>query len=92
MRELNTADLQGRSVIDNEGTTVGQVADIALDSETWRVRGLIVDVEREVAKRLNLERRAQLQLSPERIGAMGENVILNVNTSDLAGLLISDRD
>jgi sporulation protein YlmC with PRC-barrel domain len=89
--ELTTERIRGRNVIDNRGTNLGTVEDVAFDSNDWRIRGLVVNVRKEVADSLNLDRgtfsTARLELAPERVQAFGENVILNLDTDQLAGIL-----
>lgn len=89
--EITTDRIRGRNVIDNRGSNLGTVDDIAFDTSTWRIRGLVVNVSKDVADDLHLDRgtfsNAKLELAPERVQAFGENVILNVDTDQLAGML-----
>lgn len=92
MDDFNTSELNGRAVIDNRGTTLGQVADVAIDTSGWRVRGLLVDLEREVADDLHIGKsvfggKPRLEIGTERIEALGENVILNIDADQIAGYL-----
>lgn len=89
-----TADaLKGRNVIDSRGATIGEVSDVALDPVGWRVTGLLVNVNKEVADRLRLDRpllgAAQVEFGAERIGSVSDNVILNLNSDEIAGALFS---
>lgn len=92
MDEIDSASLRGRQVIDNKGKNIGSVNDIAIDPSSWRVRGLIVDIEREVAENLHMDKpifsgKPRLEIGTERVEALGDNVILNVDTDQIAGLL-----
>lgn len=90
-RDMSVENLRGRHVIDRSGTTLGAIDDLAIDSSNWRVTGLVVTVDREVADRMHLKRpfmgEARVQVGTERIEALGENVLLNVGVNDLAALL-----
>lgn len=89
---IDTADIRGRNVIDNRGKTIGTVEDVSIDPTSWRVRGLVVQVERDVAQDVNLDRPMltggpRVEIGTERINALGENIILNLDTDDIASLL-----
>lgn len=91
-----TADgLKGRNVIDSRGTTIGEVSDVALDPVGWRVTGLVVNVSKDVADRLRLDRpllgTAKVEFGAERIGSVSDNVILNVNSDEIAGAIFTGR-
>ncbi len=91
MTDIHAASLKGRTVIDKNGANLGTIEDITLDPSDWAIHGLVVNLNRDVADTLHLQRKAlstaQLELSPQRVQALGENVILNVNTDELAGIL-----
>jgi len=91
MSEYTLDDIRGRNVIDTRGTTLGEVEDVLFDSNNWQVSGFLVNLRREVADDLHLDKpafgNARLTISKERVQAMGENVILNVNTDDIATIL-----
>lgn len=92
MDHIDGSNLRGRKVIDNRGTTIGEVVDVAIDARQWRVDGLVVEVERDVADDVNLHKPLmgkgpRLTVSTERIDALGDTVILNIDTNDIAALL-----
>ena len=93
---LDIGDLRGRKVIDNRGATVGEITDLSIDPNAWRVRGVIVEVDRQVADDIHIDKplftgRPKLEIATDRIAAMGDNVILNVTTDDIATLLRERR-
>lgn len=87
--DITTERVRGCPVIDNQGANLGTLDDIAFDPQTWRVRGIVVSVHRDVAQALRLGPAGarKLELAPERVQAMGDNIILNLDASQLAGLL-----
>ncbi len=95
MTEISADSLKGRSVIDSRGTSVGKVDDVAFDPLTWKVQGLVVNLDRDVAIDLRMKpsafSSARLELSPERVRTVGDNVILNVDTDELAGMVRKDQ-
>lgn len=94
MADYTSEQLKGKHVIDSDGRDIGKVDDIAIDPDQWRVRGLLVDLDREVADDLRVGggrfSHRHLEVSPERIHAFGDNVILNLNTDELAAILRRD--
>lgn len=90
-QRISVDDLKGRSVIDDRGVTIGEVKDVAFDPLGWRVTGLLVDVRKEVADDLHLDRSllggTTLEFGTERIRSVGDNVLLNLDTDDMAGAL-----
>lgn len=89
--EIQGSELRGKTVIDRSGTNFGEVNDIALDPQSWRVTGLVIDVTKEVADRLHLDKpmmgSARLVVSSERIDTIGDNVMLNMSASDVGAFL-----
>lgn len=87
--EFSVEQLKGRPVIDRNGKNLGQVTDVSLNPRDWRVTGFIVDVDREIADRLHLDRpmmgNARLQVGAERVETFGDNLILNVGLAEIAG-------
>lgn len=95
-REVSIADLKGKNVIDSKGNELGSVADVSIDPRAWNVSGVILNVRRDVADRLNLDRPlmgdARLQVSPQRIENVGDNVMLNVDLATIAGSIAGGSD
>ncbi len=98
MDEIHLADIKGRRVIGNHGTTLGTIEDAAIDPRTWRVSGFVVSLRRDVAERFDVEPRhhrgglfeqggPRIQIGAERVQTFGENVILNVDADQIASTL-----
>lgn len=90
-KETRLGDLKGKSVIDHQGNDFGHVDDVTVDPDVWRVTGLVVSVNNEVADQLKIHRpvmgSAQIVVGSERIERMGDNVILNVGVSEMGDKL-----
>lgn len=88
---LSMGQLKGRSVIDSRGTAIGEVEDVTIDPAGWRVAGIRVNVRKEVADSLRLDRpmfgSAHLQVATERIESVGDAILLNVDTAEMASRL-----
>lgn len=88
---VSAGQLKGRTVIDSRGTAIGEVEDVAIDPSGWRVSGIMVNVRKEVADSLRLDRRmfggTHLQVATERIESVGDAVLLNVDTAEMASRL-----
>lgn len=91
MPNYNVDDLKGRSVIDEGGTTIGEVKDLVFDADHWTVDSIVVDLRKEVADDLHIDKpafgKAHLKISRERVRTVGDNVMLNVTSDDIAQLL-----
>lgn len=96
--DVNLHDMRGRTVIDSRGATVGRIEDVAIDPREWKVSGFIIDVRRDLAERFGLApagrgglfesgRPTRINLGSERVKTFGENVLLNVDTMEIASLL-----
>jgi sporulation protein YlmC with PRC-barrel domain len=96
--EIHLADIKGRRVIGNHGTTLGTIEDAAIDPKTWRVSGFVVALKRDVTDRLDVAPRhrggglfeqggPRIQIGADRVQTFGENVILNVDAEQIASTL-----
>lgn len=89
--EYTLDQIRGRPVIDTRGNTLGDVQDVTFDPTNWEVRNVLVNLRKEIADDLRIDKptfgNARLSVSRERVQTLGENVILNVNTDDIAMML-----
>lgn len=84
---LPVDQLKGRHVIDSLGKDVGEVRDVDIDPDGWRVTDLVVSVRKEVAEDLRLGRPllggAALRVGTERIRSVGDAVLLNLSAEEM---------
>ena len=80
-------DLKNLNVVDSGGLHLGHVVDLEIDPDEWRVRALIVRLERGVAARLGLHRllgSSDMALKIVHVHAVGDTVLLRDSLDDLA--------
>jgi sporulation protein YlmC with PRC-barrel domain len=79
--------LKNLDVVDAGGLTLGHVVDVELDADEWKIKALIVRLERSVANRLGLHRligNSDLALKIVYVHALGDTVLLRDSLDDLA--------
>lgn len=90
-QQVNIGQLKGRHVIDSRGVDLGEVRDVAIDPAGWRVTGIVVDVRREVAESLRLERpflgSPTLEISTSHVQSLGDTVLLSMSTDEMVGAI-----
>ncbi len=81
---MRVKDLLGEKVIALDGEFVGEVEDLELDDD-WRVRWLIVGLERSVAKKLGFRFgfRAKAKVPVEIVKGVKKYVTLSLEGDDL---------
>lgn len=84
---VDANNLTGRKVYDRAGRALGDVAGLEIDSMDWRVTGVRVEVDREAADDLGVDKpmmgRASVILSQERVAAIGDVVTLRDSIEEL---------
>ena len=92
--ETTFGSLQGRPVLDRSGKDLGTVDDVAFDARDMRITGIRVKLAREATEGLHMHRpafgRARLEVGVDRIGSVGDSVLLNVDRREIPGLLMAD--
>ncbi|MEM2942578.1 MAG: PRC-barrel domain-containing protein [Candidatus Bathyarchaeia archaeon] len=67
---------------------LGKVRDLVIDPERYALTGFIVEVERDVAKRLGAKftmRKVKFMVPVSTVEKIGDAVILKLSVSELAG-------
>ena len=88
---LSDANLRGRTVIAADGQIIGEVSALFLDSETWSIDALQVELRRETADQLgaarSMFRAGSLEIPIRMIQSIGTTVVLAVRSDDLRTVL-----
>jgi sporulation protein YlmC with PRC-barrel domain len=85
-------DLEGKEVISKNGTLIGRSTDANIDTTTWRVTSVDVDVEGDVAKELNIKKflsGTKFPLSVEQIEAVGSKILLKTDKEGITPHIVS---
>ena len=79
--------LAGKRVFTKDGTDIGDVEPLDVDTDTWTVVALEVKLERKQLERLNMEKPVfgapTVKLSVDRVAGVSEAIILDVAFADL---------
>lgn len=74
-------DIIGKEVITKDGVDMGQVKNLSVDFESWRVVELVVKLERDVLERLNLKRpmigTQDIVVSSADVSGVADKVVLS---------------
>ncbi len=84
---LSDENLRGRTVIAADGQAVGEIAALFVDSGTWRVESLQINLRKEIADLLGANRSifhaATLELPVRLVQSVGDAVVLSVPALEL---------
>jgi sporulation protein YlmC with PRC-barrel domain len=89
---LITADIIGKEIIESQGFKLGKVSDVQFDEKSWRIVGLEIELEKDVAEEHQLRHRlkkTRVMVHVEHIQAVGDRVILKGVKEDLMNLIVS---
>ncbi|MBS7622833.1 PRC-barrel domain-containing protein [Candidatus Bathyarchaeota archaeon] len=67
---------------------MGKIRDLVVDPERYALTGFVVEVERDVAKRLGVKfmvRKAKFRVPASAVEKIGDAVVLKLSLSELAG-------
>jgi len=88
---LSDDNLRGRTVIAADGQAVGEIAALFVDSGTWRVESLQINLRKEIADLLGASRSifhaATLELPVRLVQSVGDAVVLSVPALELRHVL-----
>lgn len=89
--DLSAEGIKGRQVYDSAGNELGTLEDVSLSPDALRVTGFVVKVNREAAERLHLDApllgSARIEVGADRLGSVGDGILLNIDQRDMVGLL-----
>lgn len=90
MTEKHAGELAGKDVIGSQGSKLGRVKDIILDTSSWQVKALEVDLAPSVADELGLKRflrKTQVQINVGDVTAVADTVLLKLSKPQLQALV-----
>lgn len=87
MRIVYGEHLQGRAVVDATGRLIGEVVEITIDADTWKVDGIRVKLRREAADVIGVHRgtfrAALMDISTDVVQSVGDAVVLRKDAASL---------
>ncbi len=80
--------LRGRAVIDAQGTVIGEIDDLVVDTDAWKLDALRVKLRRDVADAIGVHRSAfraaSIEVPASAVQSIGETVVLRSDAAALA--------
>ncbi len=93
---LSDDNLRGRTVIAADGHAVGEIATLFLDSSTWTVEALLIELRKEVADQIgaprSLFRAGTVEVPVRLVQSVGDAVVLTVPVDGLRQALPAPTD
>ncbi|WP_437531816.1 PRC-barrel domain-containing protein [Sorangium sp. So ce726] len=87
MRLTYEQDVRGHSVVDAQGSVIGEVEQLYLDSDSFKLAGVRVKLRSEVADALGVQRSLLhagfLDVPAEAIQSLGQAVVLRTEARSL---------
>ena len=87
--QISDDELRGRPVITADGQVLGEIKRLFLDTDSWSVTSILVEMRAASAHQLgasrSLFRAAAIELPIGAIQSVGETVVLSVRLDDLRG-------
>ena len=84
-------EIEGKEVIGGLAHTIGKVSDIEVDTNTWKVTHICVDVDKNVVEDLGLKKpmigSIKVGAPVETIGVISDRVILNKTMNELKDII-----
>lgn len=84
---ISDDSLRGRTVISNDGLAVGEVTRVLIDTTTWRVETLEVELRKESADRIGIRRTmfrpTTVEISVDTVRSVGDAIVLAVDLANL---------
>lgn len=80
MRISYADGLRGRSVVDAHGRVIGEITELFVETDSWRVEGVGVRLTRDAERALGAHRgpfrAVELELPIEEIQSVGDTIVL----------------
>jgi sporulation protein YlmC with PRC-barrel domain len=89
--QVSDEHFRGRTVIAADGQTIGEVAELLIDTSAWNITGLQIKLHKPVAEQIGaargILRAATLELPVHVVQSVGDTVLLSVPTLELRQFL-----
>ena len=84
---LSDESLRGRTVISADGSAIGSLAALFIDSADWRVESIRIELQKDIADRIGASRtllhRGTIELPVSFIQSVGDAVVLSIDVEKL---------
>ncbi|HEY3359089.1 MAG TPA: PRC-barrel domain-containing protein [Polyangia bacterium] len=88
------SELVGTKVISQDGRVVGEIAGFEVDTDAWRVVGLVLRVERDLLERLHLKKpllgSQQITIPIRHVAGVSDTVVLGLPLAGLGEMTARD--
>lgn len=88
--KVHARDLVGLEVVGPHGWRIGKVKHVPVDTNTWRVVEIEVELEKEVAERLNMKhhfRSTVIPIRTDKVTGVGNVISINYTQQDVDNLM-----
>jgi sporulation protein YlmC with PRC-barrel domain len=95
MTSRKNSELRGIKVVGASGRIFGMIDDILIDTETWRVTHLVIQVSSDAVTDLGLEKpfwsHAMLEIPIHQVAGASDAVILRSTVAEYAAMIASAK-
>ncbi len=92
---MNTREIVGKEIIGEEGSRIGVVKDLVVDTASWQVKAFEVQLAKNVANEFGMKRMigsTLVPLSVEVVKGVGDTIILKIPKGQIQAMLDMTRD
>jgi sporulation protein YlmC with PRC-barrel domain len=88
MREINSADLNGKTIVSQDGRRIGRVESVFVDVDNWEVSAVEVKLRRDKLQALELRRplfgTQTIRIPTDQIAGVGDTIVLRTKLTELS--------
>lgn len=88
---LSDDNLRGRTIIAADGQVVGEITDLFLECDTWRVESLQAKLGKDIADQIGADRSifhaGTLEIPVRMVQSVGDTVVLSIPVDGLREVL-----
>jgi sporulation protein YlmC with PRC-barrel domain len=85
--KISDDTLRGRTVISNDGLAVGEVTRLVIDTASWRVASMEVELRKDTADRIGIKRSmfrpTVVQIAVDTVQSVGDAIVLAIDLASL---------